>query len=50
MITESDYNKYPEVKAWVDEWNEMVGLRNKEFDDEFMNAIRDRELKDGKRS
>ncbi len=48
MITESDYNKYPEVKAWVDEWNEMVGLRNKEFDDAFMNAVRDRELKDDK--
>ena len=50
MITESDYKKYPEVKAWVDEWNEMVGPRNKEFDkgfdDAFMNAVRDRELKD----
>ena len=50
MIKESDYNKYPEVKAWVDKWNEMVRLRNKEFDDAFMNAVRDRELKDDKRS
>lgn len=58
MITESDYNKYPEVKAWVDEWNEMVGPRSKEFDkgfdeefyEEFMNAVRDRELKNDERS